>query len=176
MSGSRPEPDRPKAQSLKPQAYDMADLLECLLQIKALRETADRVNGLAATVDAARWTEAPPERGASPADLLAEWVDLEVVYGAWLRLMLASAPVLPALDDGAFGDVGRRHHWSLHAAVDRFLRYRYDNLELLDGCSADDLARTALHASRRQVTLADLIARWLASDVDRFAAIRRALA
>ena len=143
----------------------MSDLLECLLQIKGLRETADRLAEVASG-----------ERAAGAAHLLARMAEIELVHGAWLRLMLAAPrPSLPGFEDRALGDVARRHHWDVTRARDRFLAYRRDNLELLDGCSADDLARTAVHATRREMTVADLVALMLASDVERLAEINRTL-
>jgi hypothetical protein len=154
----------------------MADLLECLLQIKGLRETANRVAALATRVQGTRWTE-PPRFGGPPAsDLLAQMAEIELVHGAWLRLMLASLrPTLAAFEDRALLDVARRHDWDVARAVDRFLAYRRDNLELLDLCSAGDLARTGIHATRREMTVADLVALMLASDAERLAEINSAL-
>lgn len=154
----------------------MADLLECLLQIKGLRETADRLAALATTVDARRWIEPPPFGGPSASDLLAQLAEIEMVHGAWLRLMLASLrPALAAFEDRDLLGVARRHAWGVTQALDQFLAYRRDNLDLLDRCSAADLARTGLHATRREMTVADLIAVMLASDTQRVGEIRRAL-
>jgi hypothetical protein len=155
----------------------MADLLECLLQLKGLRETADRVSALASGVDGRRWTEAPADGGPCAADLLAQMVQIEIVHGGWLRLMLASTrPVLAASDDRALLEIGRRQGWDVTRALDRFLAYRRDNLDLLDGCSAADFSRTGLHATRREMTVADLVALMMAGDTERVGEIRRALA
>lgn len=154
----------------------MADLLECLLQIKGLRETADRLSALATTVDVRRWTEPPPFGGPSAADLLAQMAEIEIVHGAWLRLMLASLrPMLAAFEDNELLNVARRHEWNVTQALDQFLAYRRDNLDLLDRCSSADLSRTGVHATRREMTVADLVALMLASDTERFGEIRRAL-
>ncbi len=99
-----------------------------------------------------------------------------MVHGAWLRLMLASVrPVLAAFEDRDLLDVARRHGWDVTQALEQFLSSRRDNLELLDRCSAADLSRVGLHATRREMTVADLVALMLQSDTDRFADIRRAV-
>jgi hypothetical protein len=154
----------------------MADLLECLLQIKGLRETADRVAVLVHRVEPTRWMQAAPGNGPCAADVLAQLAEIESLHGEWLRLMLASSrPVLSAFDDRALFDVARRHGWEPPAALDRFLAHRRHNLEVLDRCSAADLSRVGVHPVRREVSVADLVAVMLANDVDRLGEIRRAL-
>jgi len=153
----------------------MADLLECLLQIKGLRETADRVAALVKSVDANRWNHAPGPDEASAADLLVRLAEIEILHGVWLRLMLASArPALPIFDEHGLVNLGRCH-WEAKEALERFLVRRHDNLELLDTCSANDLCRTGVHPIRRDMTIADLVALMLATDVERLGEIRRAL-
>jgi hypothetical protein len=154
----------------------MADLLECLLQVKGLRETADRLSALAAEADAQQWTQPPPDGGLCAADLLTLLVEIEIVHGSWLRLMLASPrPLLAAFDARALLEVGRRHLWTAAQALDRFFTYRRDNLDLLDRCSAADFSRTAVHATRREMTVADLVAVMMATDTERVGEIRSAL-
>ncbi len=152
----------------------MADLLECLLQIKGLRETADRVARLFSTADRSRWTVTG---GGPPAvELLSQLADLEMLYGAWLRAMVASdAPSLPAFDDATVSALARFREWTPDGALEHFLGRRSDNLELLDRCSAEDLARIGHHPVRRALTVADVVASMLASDFERLAGIRRAL-
>jgi hypothetical protein len=154
----------------------MSDLLECVLQIKGLRETANRVTALVHSLDADRWGRAAPD-GPSAAELLGQLAELESLYGASLRLMLAaSRPALPAFDAQSLLALGRYRRWDAGEALERFLVRRRDNLELLDRCSAGDLSRVGLHPIRRETTIADLVALMLASDVDRVGEIRRALA
>jgi hypothetical protein len=153
----------------------MADLLECVLQIKGLRETADRATALVHNLGADRWGRAGPE-GPSAAELLGQLAELESLYGASLRLMLAAPrPGLPAFDGQSLLALGRYRRWDAGEALERFLARRRDNLELLDRCSADDLSRVGLHPIRRETTIADLVALMLASDVDRLGEIRRVL-
>jgi hypothetical protein len=160
----------------------MADLLECLLQIKGLHGTIDR---LAALVSSAPrgvppqthvGSRAAPRAQLTVVDLLARLAELEIVHGTAIRLVLTGdRPALPAVDEAALLSLGQRRRWSLHEAFDRFAARRRDNLELLDGCSADDLSRLGVHPLRRTMTLADLIAVMLASDVEHVGEIRRAL-
>jgi hypothetical protein len=153
----------------------MADLLECVLQIKGLRETADRVTALVHNLDADRWGRAAPE-GPSAAELLGQLAEIESLYGASLRLMLAAPrPGLPAFDAQSLLALGRYRRWDAGEALERFLARRRDNLELLDRCLADDLSRVGLHPIRRETTIADLVAFMLASDVDHLGEIRRVL-
>ncbi len=152
----------------------MADLLECLLQIKGLRETADRVAALAANVDEARWTRPGGAGRPSAADLLRKMAEIEVVHGAWLRVMLASPhPSLPAVENSTQSVIapgGSALEWA-----ERFLAHRRANLALLDHCSATDLARTAVHPTRRVISMADLVAMMLAGDTEWLGEIRSLL-
>ena len=153
----------------------MSDLLECLLQIKGLRETVDRVTALVQDFDTDGWSRAAPA-GPSAAELLGQLAEIESLHGASLRLMLAAPrPGLPAFDAQSLLALGRYRRWNAGEALERFLARRRDNLDLLDHCSADDLSRTGLHPIRREMTVADLVALMLASDVDRLGEIRRVL-
>jgi DinB superfamily len=154
----------------------MADLLECLLQIKGLRDTAARVASLVATAAADRWEAHPGSDVPGAVELLARLADLELLYGGWLRQMVGSdRPVLPLIEEQAIAALARFRRWTAADALARFLRRREDNLELLDRCSAEDLARVGTHPVRRQLTVADVVATMLASDFDRIAGIRRAM-
>ncbi len=146
----------------------MADLLECLLQIKALRETADRIRTVVTAAGA-------PGHAAAAAPL-ARLAEIEWLHGAWLRLMLtAVAPALPAFDGPAIDALDRYRRSDAERALDRFVVRRRDNLELLDNCSADDLSRIGVHPGRRQVTVADVVALMLATDMEHLGAIRRGM-
>jgi hypothetical protein len=154
----------------------MADLLECLLQIKGLRETADRLRPLIASADPHEWNRPSGPDGPSAADLLARVAELELLHGVWLRLILVSGrPALPAFDEQGLLALGRYRRWDAGAALDAFLVRRGDNLDLLDRCSASDLGRIGIHPVRRETTIADVVALMLAGDVDRMGEIRRAL-
>jgi hypothetical protein len=154
----------------------MADLLECLLQIKGLRNAADRLSEIASRTEADRWGKAGQSGVPSPAEMLARLADLEFLYGTWLRLMVGSEqPLLPPIEDLPIVGLARLRDWSAADARDRFLRRRHDNLELLDRCSAQDLARVGIHPTRRTLTVADVVATMLASDFERVGEIRSAL-
>jgi hypothetical protein len=153
----------------------MADLLECLLQIKGLRETAGRLTALAG-VDPVRWRQQGPGGVPAPVAILGRLAEIELVHGTCLRLMLTAArPALPVVDEDAFGALGRLRSWDLDTALDRFLARRRDNLELLERCTAEDLARVGSHPARRDMTVADLVAVMLATDVEHVGEIRRRL-
>lgn len=145
----------------------MADLLECLIQIKGLAET--------------------PARLASRAHAAAERGDLEQalrVAGCmcssdrWLaeclRLTIGngerSAPAQEPRDDGR---PGHGSHASLQARLGDFERHRRGVVQLLEGCTADDLGRTGVLPSGRTVTVADLVALTLARDTDQLARLVR---
>jgi hypothetical protein len=154
----------------------MADLLECLLQIKGLRDTADRLSALAARIEPDRWSRAGEPGLPNAAELLARLADLESVHGTWLRLMVGSErPLLPSIEQQTIVALARFRDWSAADALDRFLRRRLDNLELLDACSAEDLDRVGAHAARRNLTVADVVATMLATDFDLIAQMRHAL-
>ncbi len=154
----------------------MADLLECVLQIKGLRETIDRINALVANADCQAWTRpSAPDRPA-PVDLLARLAEIEVVNGVCLRLMLSSPhPVLPVVREDDLLSLARSRQWNAATARERFIERRRDNLEILDRCTADDLSRKGVHPERRDITVADLVAVMLATDAEHVGEIRRAL-
>jgi hypothetical protein len=147
----------------------MADLLECLLQIKGLDGTIARLAALVTGTPEDRWTD-------DATALLRALGEAEVLYGAGIRLMLVqSGARLPAADREALAALGARVPSTPHVALARFTTRRRDNLELLDACTAADLSRTGVHPTRRSMTLADLIAVMLASDVEAVGEIRQAL-
>ncbi len=149
----------------------MADLLECLLQIKGLRETAERLRGLVG--DFASSTNEVAVNGApSVPALIADLAEAERLYGGWLRSILSDAQ--PALADHAANRGDGREPCD-RPALERFLDARRDNLQILDRCSAEDLARWGVHARRRRLTVADLVAVMLARDTETLGKIREAL-
>jgi hypothetical protein len=139
----------------------VADLLECVIQIKGVADTPRR---LVQRVEA--WLA---EVGASDGDAVARDVVWTLaVREAWVReslhLMLSAdrpqlsplAAVPPAsADDRAVG-----------AGVERFTSQREAMIGVLDRCSADDLNRVGLEPSRGAMTVADLVALVLAFDTD----------
>jgi hypothetical protein len=137
----------------------MADLLECLVQIKALRETPNRVATLVHDAPAEAWARRPAEGVWAPVEVLAHLADLELVFGVRLRLMLTSVrPTLPRFDQDALA--ARAHHiaWEPKLALERFRARRNEALESLDGCTAAELERTGLHPTRGEMTIADMVA------------------
>lgn len=154
----------------------MADLLECLLQIKALKETSSRVAALLHEAPAEAWTRRPELDIWAPVEVLAHLADVELVYGVRLRLMLTSVhPVLPRFDQDVLA--ARAHYvaWKPALALERFHVRRSDSLEVLDGCSAEDLERTGVHPTRGDMTVADMVALMLAHDTDHVGQIRQRL-
>ncbi|MGE5358398.1 MAG: hypothetical protein ACM3NQ_05220 [Bacteroidales bacterium] len=147
----------------------MADLLECLLQIKGLHGTLERLAALMAGTPPDQWSPLA-------VSVLGGLGETEIVYGAAIRLMLTQpAPPLPPADRAALQALAAQRGCTPRRALERFATRRRDNLELLDGCSADDLSRIGMHPARRAMTLADLIAVMLAGDVECVGEIRGAL-
>ena len=135
----------------------MADLLECLIQIKALAQTPARL---------ARRLEEDPAgpRGPLVSRHLAE---RELFYQRCLRAMLASdRPPLGALDCREAIDAAPP---AGPGDLDSFARRRQETVARLDRCSAADLNRTGLESLRGPITVADLVALMLAHDTDHLA-------
>lgn len=126
----------------------MADLLECLIQIKALRDTLERVASLSGSAPAA------------PADL-----------GVWKRMADAERSYAAALGtaagetspSGGVSDEARRV----------FVALRHVNLSALERCTASQLAGPILWPGRRSTTVADLVAIMLAHDTENLGGRRR---
>lgn len=154
----------------------MADLLECVIQIKGLADTPRRLVETAARVPEDRWRLRPSPDVWAPVEVLAHLADLELVYGARLRAMLTlDRPSLQQVDGRQLASRARYLDWPLAMALDRFRRRREETVELLDRCSAEDLGRCGLHPSRGSMTVADLVAVMLAHDTDHVGQIRRRL-
>lgn len=154
----------------------MADLLECVIQIKGLADTPRRLVETAARVPEDRWRLRPSPDVWAPVEVLAHLADLELVYGARLRAMLTlDRPSLQQVDGRQLASRARYLDWPLAMALDRFRRRREETVELLDRCSAEDLGRCGLHPSRGSMTVADLVAVMLAHDTDHVGQIRHRL-
>ena len=151
----------------------VADLLECVIQIKGLAETAPRLAVLAGQAPEPRWRVQPAPGVWAPLEVLAHLADIEVVFGARLRAMLTiDGPPLQKVDGARLATRARYLDWPLAVALDRFRRRRDDNLELLDACSAEEIGRVGLHPARGPVTVADMVALMLAHDTDHLGQIR----
>lgn len=154
----------------------MADLLECLLQIKALHETPRRLREAAERASAAAWNVRPAPGVWTPLEVAAHLADLELVFGVRLRQILTvDRPFLQPLDPDALAVRAGYAGWPLAVALERFARRRAETLELLDGCSAIDLERPGLHPRRGTMTVADTVALMLAHDIDHLGQIRERL-
>ena len=155
----------------------MADLLECLAQIKALAETAPRLAALVRLAPPEHWRARPAADVWAPVEVLAHLADLELVYGARLLAMLsAERPQLQAIDPAALARRARYLERAPEVEVDRFTVRRRDTLAVLSGCSAAELDRLGIHPRRGVITVADLVAGMLAHDTVHVGQIRQRLA
>jgi uncharacterized damage-inducible protein DinB len=154
----------------------MADLLECLVQIRALKETPRRIAKLLAGAPEEAWRRRPAASVWAPVEVLGHLADVELLNGVRVRLMLTGAePGLPLFDQEALAARARYLEWQPQYAFDRFTTRRAETLELLDRCSAADLERTGVHPRRRRVTVADLVALMLAHDTAHVGQMRERL-
>ena len=119
----------------------MADLLECLIQIKALEHTISRLERLMSVM--------PGPARASAASLVAGLVRHERTCG---RLGL--------------GRPGLATHAAPGSALHAFVAERRANLEVLQACSASALGSAIDWPGRGPTTVADLVAIMLANDTD----------
>lgn len=155
----------------------MADLLEALLQIKALAETPPRVEALVRAGAAERWARRPGPQVWAPVEVLAHLADSELFFGIRVRQVLTlERPPLQPFDGAALAERARYLSWPPALALERFRTRRRETIELLSGCSAPELARVGAHPVRGEVSVADLVALALAHDTDHVAQIRQRLA
>jgi uncharacterized damage-inducible protein DinB len=154
----------------------MADLLECLAQIRALAETAPRLAALVGAADDERWHARPETAVWAPVEVLAHLADFELIYAARLRAMLTmERPQLQAIDPAALSRVAGYIDWPVALALERFRTRRRDTLDLLRRCSAAGLERTGIHPRRGSIDVADLVAGMLAHDTSHVGQIRQRL-
>ncbi len=134
----------------------MADLLECLIQIKALRETLDMVTDPVSA-------ERPAKTGLVTVSTWRRMAEAERSYAQALGMDAVGPPrVTPAAGEAA-------------EAMEVFLALRRSNLALLGSCTASQLAAPVAWAGRPATTVADLVAIMLASDTERLAGHRQAV-
>jgi len=129
----------------------MADLLECLIQIKALGE--------ALTERGLRSERAPTDR-----DCAAAWerlADAERRYADALEAVLADDRRSDTPPDAS------------EAARAMFARLRRANLTVLERCTASQLAGLVDWPGRPTTTVADLVAIMLANDIDLLGELRQ---
>ena len=154
----------------------MADLLECLVQIRALKETSRRLEALLARFSFPLWRERPLEGRWTPAEVVAHLADSELFYGTSLRLMLTvERPFLQTPDQDRLAARAGYADWPPLLALSRFRTRREEGLELLEGCGAEDLNRVGIHPARGEMTVADLVAVMLAHDTDHLGQIAERL-
>lgn len=154
----------------------MADLLECLLQLKALAETPGRFAELASRAERARWYRRPAPGVWAPVEVLAHLADAELFYGTRVRLVLtADRPAFTPFDQGALATRAGYLGWPVEVALERFTVRRRDNVELLESCDATGLERVGVHPVRGAMTIADIVALLLAHDIDHLGQARQRL-
>jgi hypothetical protein len=151
----------------------MADLLECVIQMKGLAEAPGRLANMGEAAAEPRWRTRPSPGVWAPIEVLGHLADFELILGARLRAMLTlDEPVLQQIDGARLAERCRYLDWPLARALERFERRRRENLELLETCSAEDLGRTGMHPTRGRLTVADVVAVVLAHDTDHLGQIR----
>lgn len=151
----------------------MADLLECLLQLKALADTPGRFTQLASRGERSRWYQRPASGVWAPVEVLAHLADAELFYGTRVRLVLtAERPPFTPYDQAALAARAGYLVWPVEVALERFFVRRRDNLELLESCTASELGRVGLHPVRGEMTIADIVALLLAHDIDHLGQVR----
>jgi len=136
----------------------VADLLECLLQIKGLRETVSRVTQV-------RSRAAGQAGSASPALQEEASHRLESLLAAerdWQRFFRDALPGKRTAALHSPQPVSR----SVPDLADAFVAARLSTLALLDDCSAQELSTIGATADRPRLTVADAVAAMLANDAD----------
>ena len=140
----------------------VADLLECLIQIKGVADTPRRL-----AVRMAQMAEAPtphPDADRRAREVTFRMAGAELVFRECLsRMLAAERPALPPLPGGQPAIDGPR---SAVEAQALFTARRADTVRALDQCSAEQLNRIGLEPSRGPMTVADLVAVMLAHDTD----------
>jgi len=137
----------------------VADLLECLIQISALRETVAGVRGLA-TVSTTPAARDEVRRGVMALlEAEARWQTcLRAILPASLTATLVVPP--PAATD-------------LADLCDAFERARLSTHAVLNACSGVDLAAAGTIEGRPRATAADVVAMMLAGDIEAVGELRR---
>ena len=147
----------------------MADLLECLIQIKGLADTPRRLAQRAAEFASSPSSPATAvERGVETARRL---LAAETQFRGALSLMLTrDRPALAMLPGDAMAGTAPATDVpceSFNACQRAFEAERAETVRLLDACSADQLNRKGNDPLRGPITVADLVAAMLANDTDR---------
>jgi hypothetical protein len=147
----------------------VADLLECLIQIKGLGDTPRRLAQRAVDFAASPLPRADVAEGL--AAVARRLLAAETRFRRALSLMLTSdRPALEMLPgdataaDPSTGDIPAA---SFDAFQRAFAVARAETVRELDACSADQLNRTGIDPLRGPITVADLVAAMLAHDTER---------
>ena len=146
----------------------MADLLECLLQISALRHTTNRLAEV--TSDATPGCSIGAAKGESgvPAWLIAAEEEL----AAQLQDALPGGPALAPGSDFPHARPQNSPLAGEEMRLGRFFLLRRANLAILDRCSAEDLSQRVGQSGSASRTVADMVAIALARDTDALGALR----
>ena len=126
----------------------MADLLECVIQIRALEHSIGRIERLVAA--------APAAAGAEIGALVARLAAAEHTYGR-----------------AGLGRTDGGESSAPTPALAAFIAERRANLDVLRGCTAADLGSPVTWPGRPHTTVADLVAIMLACDTDLLGEVRR---
>lgn len=155
----------------------MADLLECLVQIRALGETSGRLARLAGAYHGDAWRRlAVPPGEWSAMEVLVRMIREEEALGSTLRVVLADAAAdFPSQKSSGYVFSHRPEDWSLVQTLEHFAARRRDTLEILVACSAEQLSRNTPDPVRGDLEVADLVALALARDIDSLGQIRECL-
>jgi hypothetical protein len=141
----------------------VADLLECLIQIKGLADTPRRLALRSAhAASGALSPEDALRRGREAAFRL---LMAERKFRDNLSLMLSHDQ--PKLRDLPAADAVDHPAVGLDDCESAFAAARAETVRLLEACSADQLNRIGIEPSRGPMTVADLVAVMLAHDTDR---------
>jgi len=145
----------------------MADLLECVIQIKALADTPRRL--------ALRLRESHAREAFDAGPVLRGLL----VYESWLQSAIEAGRSATDAEVGAEPvfeatcDVAPASTESPEILIARFASLRAVTVQRLDSYTAAQLSSTVLVAGRGRTTVADLVALALAHDTDSIAAIVR---
>jgi hypothetical protein len=154
----------------------MADVLEALVQIKALAETAPRLAALLRRATPEVWALRPRPGVWAPVEVLAHLADTELFYGTRVRLVVTGdRPFLQPFEGAILAERAGYISWPPSVAFERFRTRRAETLDLLSSCSAVELARVGVHPVRGEMSVADLVAVMLAHDTDHVGQIRERL-
>jgi hypothetical protein len=141
----------------------VADLLECLIQIKGVADTPRRL-----AERMARAAAVSPESASRACAVARRLALVEQRVGRCLSLMLEQErPVLPALGVADALTAAGDGDETADAWRAQFSGRRAETVATLERCSAEHLGRIGLEPSRGPMTVADLVAVMLAHDTDR---------